>query len=252
MITRILQLTALSCVSLFLVACDNFRVNTFDHLGSYPNWLFGPEGHEYKSVGYRWDYERNALLYVYRPATRWSMDEVEAPSFNVNGERLFNIKGGSYTWYELEPGKYDFLVRRGIFGIEGLGPLTKTYSDFSLNVKAGKVYYLRYSEIDPQGIIITEDGTPGGDGPLQLVGSDRAVPEIKDTRMLHHGRELLSTPYRLADSSAVPATQTRVPAERRQPEKEEKSRPIILQFPEEEKEQEKSESTGDQSDWWPF
>ena len=114
MIKRILQLTLLSCLPLFLGACDNFRINTFDQFGSYPKWLFGPDGHEYKPVGYRWDYERNALLYVYRPATRWSMDEVEAPSFNVNGKRLFNIKGGSYTWYELEPGQYDFLVRRGI------------------------------------------------------------------------------------------------------------------------------------------
>ncbi len=249
MIKRILQLTALSCVSLFLVACDNFRINTFDHFGAYPKWLFGADGHEYKSVGYRWDYERNALLYVYRPATRWSMDEVEAPSFNVNGKRLFNIKGGSYTWYELEPGKYDFLVRRGIFGIEGLGPLMKTYSDFSLNVKAGKVYYLRYSEIDPQGIIMTEDGLPGGDGPLQLVGSDMAVPEIKETNMMHHGRDLLSTPYRLAENTA-PAPSGQAPVQSTPRQVDEQAQPIILQFPEEQTEE--SESTGDQSDWWPF
>ena len=140
-------------------------------------------------------------------------------------------------------------MRRGIFGIEGLGPLMKTYSDFSLNVKAGKVYYLRYSEIDPQGIIMTEDGLPGGDGPLQLVGSDMAVPEIKETNMMHHGRDLLSTPYRLAENTA-PAPSGQAPVQSTPRQVDEQAQPIILQFPEEQTEE--SESTGDQSDWWPF
>ena len=166
---------SLLVTSLWLLSGCTVYHSLGDSFGSY---VSEPDGQNFKPVGYRWDYEHTALVYIYRPASEWAMDELESPSFNIDDERLFNMKGGGYTWYEMEPGTYDFVVRRGIFGFEGVGDLVfRTYSDFDLNLEAGKVYYLRYSEVDPQNMVMLEDGSLGGDGPLQLVGHDLAVRE---------------------------------------------------------------------------
>lgn len=237
-----------------VVGCSSLHITTFDNFGSYPKWLFSPKGQYYKSVGYRWDYEKHALLYVYRPATEWSMDEVEAPSLNVNGERLFNFKGGGYTWYEMEPGMYDFVVRRGIFGFEGIGDLVfRKYSDFDLNVEAGKVYYLRYSEVDPQNMMITEDGSMGGDGPLQLVGHDLAVREMNKTKLIHHGRELIAASDRENEESEeqVIATQEAKPREA-QPVQEAPQTFYIEEEEADTPEGLKAKPRSTEEEWWPF
>jgi len=168
-----------------------------DNFGSY---VSSPDGQEFKPVGYRWDYENTALLYVYRPASEWSMDELESPSFNVNGERLFNIKGGGYTWYEMEPGEHNIVIRRGIFGFEGIEWFEiKRVAEIDLDAKAGKVYYLRYSEIDPPVIDPDLEEIPLGDGPLQLVAPSRALAELNVTQMIHHGRGLVAAQEVVAD-----------------------------------------------------
>lgn len=159
---------------------------------SHGSAAFKPKGQEYKAVGPRWNHEGTALLYVYRPATEWSMDEFEAPSFNVNDKRLFNIKGGSYTWYEMKPGTYDIVMRRGITGFEGVNNLViKTIAELSLETEVGKVYYLRYSEVEPPELDPSKDEALVGDGPLQLVDKELALAELPKTKMLHKGRGLL-------------------------------------------------------------
>ncbi len=160
-----------------------------DNLGSAAG---KPKGQVFKEVGPRWNHEHTALLYVYRPATQWSMDEFEAPSFNVNDKRLFNIKGGSYTWYEMKPGSYDVVMRRGLMGFEGINTLViKTVAELGLEAEAGQVYYLRYSEIEPPAVTPQKEIIVIGDGPLQLVNKDLALAEISATKMLHHSRGLL-------------------------------------------------------------
>lgn len=153
-----------------------------------------PHGQEYKPVGPQWDFERTALLYVYRPATTWSMDEFESPSFNVNGKRLFNLKGGGYTWYELKPGQYDIVMRRGLFGFEGINDLViSKIASLELEVKTGQTYYLRYSEVEPPKAD-NESTTPVlGDGPLQLVPEPLALAELPLTRRLAKGEKLLNS-----------------------------------------------------------
>lgn len=161
-----------------------------DNLGSAAS---KPKGQSFTEVGPRWNHENTALLYVYRPATQWSMDEFESPSFNVNNKRIFNIKGGSYTWYEMKPGNYDVVMRRGIMGFEGINTLViKTIAELGLDVEAGNVYYLRYSEIDPPESTPQQNEALQGDGPLQLVDKDIALAELASTKMLHHSRGLLS------------------------------------------------------------
>ncbi|MAS24569.1 MAG: hypothetical protein CMI08_09815 [Oceanospirillaceae bacterium] len=173
---------------LFLPGCTVYQ-SIGDSFGSY---VSEPDGQAFKPVGYRWDYEHTALMYVYRPASEWSMDELESPSFNVDDERLFNVKGGGYTWYELEPGSYNIAMRRGLLGLEGIKNVfvLKEIARLELQAQAGKIYYLRYSEIDPP--VLQSQGqsgvTPLGDGPLQLVDPGLALNELPVTKMIHHGR----------------------------------------------------------------
>lgn len=165
---------------------------------SFGTYVSAPDGQDFQPVGYRWDYEHTALLYVYRPQSQWSDDELEAPSVYINDERQFNIKGSAYTWYELKPGTHNLVIRRPLLGLEGIDIpdvfsfTLKTVAQLQLNARAGEVIYLRYSEVDP-----VEEGASGEvvvitDGPLQVVPASIALAEIKDTKMLHHGRDLLA------------------------------------------------------------
>lgn len=168
-----------------------------DNLGSAAS---KPKGQDFAKVGPRWNHEQAALLYVYRPATQWSMDEFESPSFNVNDKRIFNIKGGSYTWYEMKPGHYDIVMRRGLMGFEGINNLViKTIAELSLDVQSGKVYYLRYSEIEKPDTTPDAETQVIGDGPLQLVDQELALAELSKTNMLHKSRGLLKPREEAAD-----------------------------------------------------
>lgn len=189
MITKPLLVLS-TCFFLTLMAGCTVHQSVGDNIGSY---ISAPDGQAFKPVGYRWDYDNTALLYVYRPATEWSMDELGTPSFNVNGKRLFNLKGGGYTWYELHQGEYEIVIRRGLFGMEGVNAFEiKRHAPLFLNVQAGQMYFLRYSEIDPPRISPGLTVNPLGDGPLQLVDSELALSELAETRQLQKGRALLT------------------------------------------------------------
>lgn len=157
-------------------------------------------GKEYNQVGNRWDYENKALLYVYRPNSQWAADEVEAPSFYIDDERVFNIRANGYTWFELEPGDYEVIMRRPLMGLEGINldgfefDLSRI-AQMNLSVEADKVYFLRYSEIEPPEIEdqTIEEDIPLGDGPLLLVSTDLAQNEMEVTRMLPEGGRFIKS-----------------------------------------------------------
>lgn len=150
-----------------------------------------PHGANFEVIPFKSEYK--ALLYVYRPANDWSMDEFESPSFNMNGKRLFNLKGGAYTWYELQPGSYDIVMRRGLLGFEGVNSFVlSTVASMHLDAQAGKTYYLRYSEIDPPKVAGESGVTVLGDGPLQMVDAQLALAELPVTKMLHRGGATLN------------------------------------------------------------
>lgn len=207
---RILSLIAASTLMLLVSGCTVHH-SIGDSFGSY---IAKPKGQEFKPVGARWNHEQTALLYVYRPATEWSMDELETPSFNVNSKRLFNMKGGAYTWYEMEPGKYDIVMRRGILGFEGVNSLVwDTLAEMSMTVQAGRVYYLRYSEIDPPKVTPDLTSLPQGTGPLQLVEPNLALAELPITRMLHKGAKRLSPAQAAAPAAGAVGDNIVNPAE---------------------------------------
>lgn len=162
-------------------------------------YVSSPDGQEFKTVAHRWDHEYSALVYVYRPASVWANDELEAPSFYVNDQHLFNLKGGSYTWFEFEPGQFEVVMRRPLMGVEGLAVndmfdfSIKTPGTADLSVKAGQVYYLRYSEVDPVDLeqdesdpLFSVNGSE--DNHLQLVPGSVALAELPGVKMLDDGR----------------------------------------------------------------
>ena len=157
-------------------------------------------GKEYEQVANRWDYENKALLYVYRPNSQWAADEVEAPTFYLDDERVFNIRANGYTWFELEPGQYEIIMRRPLMGLEGIVMDDfefdlKRIAQMNLAVEADKVYFLRYSEIDPPQMedLTIEEDIPVGDGPLMMVSTTLAHNEMTVTRMLPEGGRFIKS-----------------------------------------------------------
>jgi hypothetical protein len=164
---------------------------------SFGSFVLAPNGQDFQPVGYRWDYEHTALLYVYRPASTWANDELESPSFYINDDNMFNVRGNGYTWYELEPGTHQVLVRRPLMGLEGIKVngvfdfTLKMATELELNARAGQVIYLRYSEVDKDAEKF-EDMT-FHDNPLQAVTAEVALAEMQKTKMLNEGRGFITT-----------------------------------------------------------
>lgn len=136
-------------------------------------WLVKPKGGKFTPVDVL-DH-RNALVYIYRPTTRWGQQELQTPSFYMNGERIFGLKDGAYYWLELRPGKYLFAAKRP-FAMAHL----KTIFETDLSVDGGKTYYFRYDETeqikkpaDPPKLIEA--------GPLLEVPDTIALAEIDKT-----------------------------------------------------------------------
>lgn len=135
-----------------------------------------------------WDSSRDALLYFYRPHSQWAADELESPSVYVDGKHYFNLRDNSYTWLEVYPGQRHIVMRRPLLGFEGLGSFNlNKIVDAKLDVKAGHIYYLRYSEVDPpkQTNPDLDQSSPLATGSLQLVARDYAMTEIVDTHFLN-------------------------------------------------------------------
>jgi hypothetical protein len=162
-------------LSVFLLPSCTIYQSIGHNFGSF---VAAPNGQDFQPVGYRWDYEHTALVYV-------------------NDDRLFNIKGGSYTWYELKPGRHEVKIRRPLMGLEGIEVnnvidfTLRMVTELDLNAKAGTVYYLRYSEVDKDAAKFKD--MTFHQNPLQVVTPEVAMAEIQETNMLDSGRGLIAS-----------------------------------------------------------
>ena len=214
MIKIILALTT-TFVLIFSTGCIQIYQSIGHNFGAY---IATVSGKEYSQVGNRWDYENKALLYVYRPNSQWAADEIEAPSFYLDDERVFNIRANGYTWFELEPGEYEVIMRRPLMGLEGIATESfefdlKRIAQMNLAVEADKVYFLRYSEIDPPQIehqTVAEDDIPMADGPLVLVKTELAQAELEATRMLPEGGRFIKSKGPLTEDELEEVFDSRV------------------------------------------
>lgn len=127
---------------------------------------------------------RNAMVYVYRPSTSWEDQELQAPSFFVDGVKVFGVKSGSYTWLELHAGTFQFYAKRplSIFFI-------KKVFDTQITIEGGRNYYFRYSE--DSHFDYKDEGLNPDDfmhaGFLQEVPESVALAEIAALKLDHPG-----------------------------------------------------------------
>ncbi len=142
---------------------------------------------------------RDALIYIYRPINDWNRNELQAPSFFVNGQRVYGLKGGGYFWLELPAGDYYFMARRAM-GILNF----KSIFDVRFRLVGAKAYYFEYDEklpwADEHGT--TDNGLLSA-GPLHQRTYDQALPDLKKTILedaavyVDHDREPLWEPFEL-------------------------------------------------------
>lgn len=211
---RIICTLVLSFLLFQVSGCLHIYQSLGHNFGAY---IATVSGKEYSQVGNRWDYENKALLYVYRPNSQWAADEIEAPSFYLDNERVFNIRANGYTWFELEPGQYEIVMRRPLMGLEGIATESfafdlKRIAQMNLEVEADKVYFLRYSEIDPPAIEfqLVEEDVPLSDGPLALVATELAQNELALTRMLPEGGRFIKNKGPLSEDELEEVFDSRV------------------------------------------
>jgi len=142
-----------------------------------------------------WDKEANALVYFYRPDSQWASEELEAPSYYINDEVIFNMRAGSYTYVSLPAGSYDFAVRKSLLPLIGFEAFDdklmmafdlNLQADFGLELDAGSITYIRHSEVSLPSIrhslLDADDEMASAD--VQLVEREVAMEEMPLTRIL--------------------------------------------------------------------
>lgn len=157
---------------------------------SVGGFLHPVSGHNFVHIDTdAWD-QKNALLYFYRTHSQWAADEIESPSVYIDDKHYFNIRNNSFTWLEVAPGERHLAMRRPLLGLEGLNSFSLSLiADATLNVEAGKIYYLRYNELTeperPHPDLDPEHRLASGD--LQLVTREYAMQsgEIVSTLFLN-------------------------------------------------------------------
>jgi hypothetical protein len=146
------------------------------------SWLHPLSGPEYKLPD-DVDMESNALIVIYRPHSQWASEEIETPSFYIDDSREFGIKNNGHYWFEVEPGMRHFVIRRPLLGLEGTSHFSlRIISDFKVDLKAGNVYYFRYSELTPPPVdkALSEE-EPLGDGALFMIPEELAYRDLLTT-----------------------------------------------------------------------
>ena len=170
--------------------------STGRNLGSF--YFPNTNGKVFKELGdYEWDKEQSGLLYVYRPNSQWATEELEAPSYYVNDELIFNLRAGSYTVIELPVGSYDFAARKSFLPLIGFEAFDDKLMiafdlnlliDVGLEIDPGSITYVRHSEVSlPERLhpdIAPDNEMASAD--VQLVDRELALKEMSKTRYLTH------------------------------------------------------------------
>lgn len=85
-----------------------------------------------------------AVVYLYRPDSRWNQQEIAAANIFINGKRIPSLLNNHYYWVELPAGTYRISTSRPLTVFHFQEP---KYID--MTVDAGQSYYLKYDEENP-------------------------------------------------------------------------------------------------------
>ena len=165
---------------------DRFHLKGFS-LGSWAVDRFHPnQGELFQPVPVL--DKKFALVYLYRPHSRWNEQEIIANSIFLNDVRLPSLLDNHYYWLEMNPGVYRLKISRPI------GPIyfqKGTVADFQ--VEAGKTYYLRYDEQNFRGHPDESLGLLSADPIYQMPEKD-ALAEIRYTTLKTPGYSFVDDP----------------------------------------------------------
>jgi hypothetical protein len=149
------------------------------------SFLFPAKGSFFKPV-LQTD-SRNAIVYVYRPRSEWSDNEVQAPGFFVNGQFISGLKSGSYFWFEVPSSHYYFNAKRPLAVV-----YLKTIFEADVSFEGGQNYYFRYDEASLGPEVPAKGATLLVVGPLNQIPEAQALPEIAQTRSMGVGKVLMA------------------------------------------------------------
>ena len=188
MLNRIIQVALIAVIAASQTGCLYMAFEK--HGGAF---LVAVTGDQFVHIpNDEWDSSNNALVYFYRPDSRWASEEIDAPSVFIDDHRYVSLRANGFTWLEMAPGPKQITMRRPIgllLGFEGIGSFSLSkIVDAEFNVEPGKVYYFRYSEIEapslPNPDLDPADTLAQGD--MQLVSREVAIKEIVATRFIEN------------------------------------------------------------------
>lgn len=135
-------------------------------IGAWVNQKMGQNFQEVKP-----QHEQAAIVYLYRPDTKWNRQEIVATSFFINKQRIPSLLNNHYYWVELAAGDYRLSTSRPLGVLHFQKP---KYLDF--HVDAGQTYFIKYDEEN----LSTKKEISG---PLMLVPTEVGRSEIAFTQM---------------------------------------------------------------------
>ena len=154
--------------------------------------------------------EKAAVVYLYRPDTRWNRQEIAAANLFINGYHIPSLLHNHYYWLELPAGTYRISVSRPLAGLHFQKP---KYLDFT--VDASQTYYIKYDE---ENKIARSEHT----GPFMITADKVALNEIAFMR-------LKSSSYNFVAQDA--SGKVRSEPQELKPEKYDEKSEVLLQKP---------------------
>ncbi|WP_180174213.1 DUF2846 domain-containing protein [Acinetobacter sp. YH01022] len=115
--------------------------------------------------------DQAAIVYLYRPDSKWNRHEIVASSLFINSEHIPSLLNNHYYWVELPAGTYRISTSRPV----GVQHFQKPkYLDFT--VQAGQSYFIKYDE---ENLTTRREVS----GPLILMPEKMGLNEIAYTQL---------------------------------------------------------------------
>lgn len=174
---------------------EKFSERLKPHGFSLGSWIMRPDNPKFiRSDGPLFqpvpalDRKNVAVVYFYRPDSVWNRQEILAPSFFLNKQRLPSLINNHYYWLELPAGEYRLVTRRPIGNIY----FQKGHT-LDFKVDAGQTYYLRYDEENTRP---RPDDSLGliGAGPFQQVTRSIALEDLRLATLNTPGYSFVANP----------------------------------------------------------
>lgn len=143
---------------------EQYRIGMFTIGG----WVNQKQGKSFQAV--QAQHDQAAIIYLYRPDTKWNRQEIVASSLFLNSERIPSLLNNHYYWVEVPAGTYRLSTSRPL----GINHFQKPkFLDFT--VEAGQSYFIKYDEEN-----LSTRRTVSG--PLMLVPEKIGLNEIAFTQ----------------------------------------------------------------------